>query len=289
MVPLDGEVREGVGLLGSSSFEIPRKALRDSRFDLGSADELRRRLAAKNKHNAVTMGLYLLVRWIYFFGVTLLALGAADLYHSLGASVFALASILILLSSVVYFVLVGRAVIGLQALRPLGCSIYDRSFWRHERFWKVPPHAYLQIFNGTPFKNVLWRLLGARLGGRVFDDGCWMAERTFVTIGNDCMLNVGSTIQCHSQEDGAFKSDRITIGAGCTIGVGAFVHYGVTVGDGAVLAPDSFLMKGEEIPRTHGGGEIRPGRFEITWPIRRSAETATTTAASPWSVTCNDK
>ena len=58
-----------------------------------------------------------------------------------------------------------------------------------------------------------------------------------------------------SQEDGNFKSDRITIGAGCTLGVGAFVHYGVSIGDGAVLAPDSFLMKGEEIPpRAHWGG-----------------------------------
>jgi acetyltransferase-like isoleucine patch superfamily enzyme len=46
----------------------------------------------------------------------------------------------------------------------------------------------------------------------------------------------------------AFKSDRITIGTGCTLGVGAFVHYGVTMGDGAVLAADSFLMKGEEVP-----------------------------------------
>jgi hypothetical protein len=26
------------------------------------------------------------------------------------------------------------------------------------------------------------------------------------------------------------------------------VHYGTTMGDGAVLAPDSFLMKGEEMP-----------------------------------------
>jgi acetyltransferase-like isoleucine patch superfamily enzyme len=48
-------------------------------------------------------------------------------------------------------------------------------------------------------------------------------------------------------EDGAFKTDRITIGSGCTIGINAFVHYGVRIGDGAVLDPDSFLMKGEEI------------------------------------------
>ena len=62
------------------------------------------------------------------------------------------------------------------------------------------------------------------------------------------MLNASTKVQCHSQEDGAFKSDRTTIGNGCTIGVGAMVHYGVTMGDGSVLAPDSFLMKGEEIP-----------------------------------------
>ena len=75
-----------------------------------------------------------------------------------------------------------------------------------------------------------------------------MTERTLAAIGDDATLNVQSKIQCHSQEDGAFKSDHITIGARCTLGVGAFVHYGVTLGEGAVLAADSFLMKGEEVP-----------------------------------------
>ena len=36
-------------------------------------------------------------------------------------------------------------------------------------------------------------------------------------------------------EDGIFKADHITIGDGCTIGAGAFVHYGVTIGDHAVI------------------------------------------------------
>jgi non-ribosomal peptide synthetase-like protein len=108
--------------------------------------------------------------------------------------------------------------------------------------------AYLHAFNGTPYKNVVWRALGVRIGRRVFDDGCSIPEKTLVTIGDDTTLNFGSTIQCHSQEDGAFKSDRITIGAGCTVGPGAWVHYGVTMGDGARLAPDAFLMKGEDVP-----------------------------------------
>jgi non-ribosomal peptide synthetase-like protein len=250
LVPIDGKVRENVGLLGSPSFEIPRTVERDSSVNhLTPRGELRHRLAAKNKHNIVTMGLYLFVRWLFFFAVTLIAAAAADLFSSLGASAIVLANLLILLFGLTYWVVVDRLVTLFIPVRPLFCSIYDRRFWRHERFWKVPAAmAYLQIFNGTPFKNVIWRLLGVRLGRGVFDDGLSLTERTLVTIGADCTFNAGSGVQSHSQEDGAFKSDSGTIGAGCTLGVGAFVHYGVTIGDGVVLAPDSFLMKGEEVP-----------------------------------------
>ncbi|MFF3248978.1 Pls/PosA family non-ribosomal peptide synthetase [Streptomyces sp. NPDC002870] len=249
MVPIDGPVREGVGLLGSPCFEIPRTVMRDNKFNhLETGDELRRRLAAKNKHNAVTAGLYLLVRWIHFFVITLITMGAVDVYPSIGASAFALAGVLTLAFTVVHFALFERAVTGFKPQKPLYCSIYEPSFWRHERFWKMAWSEYVQVFNGTPFKNMVWRLLGARIGKRVFDDGCSLPERTLVTIGDDSTLNAGTVIQCHSQEDGAFKSDRSALGSGCTLGVGAFVHYGVTIGDGALLAPDSFLMKGEEIP-----------------------------------------
>jgi non-ribosomal peptide synthetase-like protein len=146
-----------------------------------------------------------------------------------------------------YFTLLERCLASFRSLRPQLCSIYDPYFWWHERLWKVPDE-YLNVFNGTPFKNLVWRLLGVRIGRRVFDDGCHVTERTLTSIGDDCTLNAGTKIQCHSQEDGTFKSDHITVGAGCTLGVGALVHYGVTMGDGAALAPDSFLMKGEEVP-----------------------------------------
>ncbi|MFF3689685.1 Pls/PosA family non-ribosomal peptide synthetase [Streptomyces sp. NPDC002187] len=249
MVPIDGPVREGVGLLGSPSFEIPRTVLRDSKFShLETGDELRRRLAAKNKHNAVTAGLYLLARLIHVFLIALITMGAVDLYPSLGAPAIALAGVLTLTFTVVYFALIERASAGFKPQKPLYCSIYEPSFWGHERFWKMASVDYIQMFDGTPFKNVIWRLLGARIGKRVFDDGCFLPERTLVTIGDDSTLNANTVIQCHSQEDGAFKSDRSALGARSTLGVGAFVHYGVTIGDGALLAPDSFLMKGEEIP-----------------------------------------
>jgi AMP-binding enzyme len=81
------------------------------------------------------------------------------------------------------------------------------------------------------------------------------SERTLVTIGGHCTLNAGSVIQCHSMEDGIFKSDRTVLEDGCTLGTGALVHYGVTMSQGSQLQPDSFLMKGESVPsRARWGG-----------------------------------
>jgi non-ribosomal peptide synthetase-like protein len=269
LVPIEGEVREGVGLLGSPSFEIPRTVARDSDLDVRDPDELRRHLAAKDRHNAATIVLRLLVRWVHLFGMTLLSLGSVNLYQAWGAPAFVPLTVVGLLFTVVYYVAVERAVDFLQIVAPAGCSIYVRPFWRHERAWKVPSEAYYKAFDGTPFKNVLWRLLGVRIGRRVFDDGCFLTERTFAAIGDNCTLNAGSVIQCHSQEDGAFKSDRTVLGAGCTLGVGSFVHYGVSMGDGAVLAPDSFLMKGEEIaPNGHWGGNPATEVFDSLDDLR---------------------
>jgi non-ribosomal peptide synthetase-like protein len=106
----------------------------------------------------------------------------------------------------------------------------------------------VQLFNGTPFKPLVWRLLGVRVGARVFDDGVNLTEKSFTSIGDDATLGEGSVIQCHSQEDGGFKSDRVEIGARVTLGVSSFVHYGTTIGEDTILAPDTFLMKGEEVP-----------------------------------------
>ncbi|MGH3888737.1 MAG: Pls/PosA family non-ribosomal peptide synthetase, partial [Pseudonocardiaceae bacterium] len=268
MVPIDREVREGVGLLGSPCFEIPRSVQANATFEanvtvddsatfdhLTSGAQLLRRLAAKNKYNLVTIGLYLVVRWIHFFGLVLLALTAMDLYDRFGAAVIPVTVIGVMLFNVSHAVLVERAVGRFRPLSPQFCSIYDPYYWWHERLWKLEASVSALVpFNGTPFKNLIWRLLGVRIGRRVFDDGCYIPEKTLVTIGDGSTLNASSVIQCHSQEEGIFKSDRTTLGAGCTVGINAFIHYGVTMGDGAVLDADAFLMKGEELtPHTRWG------------------------------------
>ena len=250
MVPLDGKVRKGVGLLGSPPFEIPRSVERDSQFDhLRTGDALRRGLAAKNRFNLRTIGIFLFTRWLGIFLIAVIDLTALEFFygvlnHTIMAALFALSAV----AGAVYYAAVEGAFEALSPPPPAICSIYDRRFWWVERIWKLHPFHFLRMFDGTPFKNMIWRLTGVRVGTRVFDDGVYISEPTLTVIGDECVLNERSKIQCDSQEDGTYKSGRATIGAGCTIGVGAFVHYGVTMGDGAVLAADSFLMKGENVP-----------------------------------------
>ena len=257
MVPIDGKMREGVGLLGSPPFEIPRSVERDSRFDhLRTGDALRRGLAAKNRFNLRTIGIFLSTRWLGVFLMVLIDLAALELFydvlaHAVMAMLFALSAAV----AAIYYALVERCFETLGPPPPAICSIYDPGFWWVERVWKLHPIHFLHIFDGTPFKSVLWRLIGVRFGKRVFDDGTYISEPTLTAIGDECVLNQLSIIQCDSQEDGTYKSGPTTIGAGCTIGVGAFVHYGVTMEDGSVLAADSFLMKGETVPpRAQWGG-----------------------------------
>ncbi|GGG13613.1 hypothetical protein GCM10007304_29570 [Rhodococcoides trifolii] len=249
MVPVDGAVRSGVGLLGSPSFEIPRTVERDHRFDHWTRGvELHRRLVSKNRHNRRSMALAVLARWAYFFGVTVLTTVTALQIPRFGALAFAGQALGFLIFTTLWFVVLERAGARFRRLRPQFCSIYHPDFWRHERYWKFVVPDWDRTLGGTPWKNLVSRMLGVTMGRRVFDDGCSITERTLVTLGDDVTLNGHSVIQCHSQEDGTFKSDRVTIDDRSTLGLAAFVHYGTTIGTDARLSPDSFLMKGEQVP-----------------------------------------
>jgi non-ribosomal peptide synthetase-like protein len=250
MVPLAGPVRADIGLLGSPCFEIPRTVQRDTRFDEVDAEpERSRRIAAKTRHNLVTMALHLLVRFFlltWLIAAALLPVTTRGWAGWAGTAGLAVADLLFV---VALFVATERVVTACCPLRPRFCSIYQRPFWRHERYWKVPSVAYLRLFDGTPFKAAVWRLLGVRMGRRVFDDGCAIIERTLTSVGSDTTLNMASIMQAHSLEDGTFKSDHISVGSGCTLGTGAFVHYAVTMDDGSLVEADSFVMKGSYIRR----------------------------------------
>jgi non-ribosomal peptide synthetase-like protein len=254
MVPVDGPVRENVGLLGSPPFEIPRVVERDMQCNTALGEEARARLVAqKTRYNVVTMIGYVLSLWVpaatNLFGL----LVAILLYRSYGFLSLYVFGWLVVVYSLLYFALMDRASLHFRRLEPQIVSMYDRRFWFHERHWKYcgtplsPASTSVILFKGTPFKNWLTRLGGVKLGRRVFDDGCLFFDKTMLEVGDYANLNEACAFRAHSLEEGMFKADIIKVGNGCTIGAKALVHYGVNVCDNVVIEPDSFVMKGETL------------------------------------------
>lgn len=251
MLPLHGPLREGVGLLGSPPFEIPRSVQRDRDLDLRRDPALfAQRLRAKDRSNAVTLLLFLGLH----AGAAGLASAALYLAYVLLPThpvvALALGGMLSWAAMLAWYVLIDRCAQGWQALQPRQCSIYEPAFWRHERLWKLGlsgDSALLRPLQGTPAMGLLWRALGVRVGRQLFDDGCAMPEKTLVTLGDHATLGAQSLLQGHSLEDGVFKSDHIRLGDRFSLGPKGFVHYGVVAGDGVRVDPDAFVMKGEQL------------------------------------------
>ena len=253
MVPIDGDMRINVGVLGSPPFEIPRNKERDGRLDHYKQKGIfEQRLWLKLKSNLVTLGWFMLRNWSMLF-IGLVA--GSWLYASLGTTIFgnslyggaivASFGLALLLFRSFYNITYERAANWHRPGKPRICSLYERPFWDHERFWKLNYDPIRDnMFNGTPIKNLVLICQGVNLGKQVFDDGCGITEPFMVTIGDYCTLNYRTTVQCHSLEDGTFKSDSISIGARCTLGVDAFVHYGADIGDDVDIRTDAFVMKG---------------------------------------------
>jgi non-ribosomal peptide synthetase-like protein len=245
MVPLDGAIRENIGLLGSPCFEIPRSVSRDIPFDSLRDPRARAdRLLAKNKKNLKSMLGYLAAGWAHACVGLLVAYWTIGAFGKYGLPAVFASGLAFTVFSIVFFVLLERGSLGFGRLRPRTSVILDPYFWQVENYWRFSETPLMGMFKGTPFRNVLSRMLGIRMGKRVFDDGFGATEKTLVEIGDYCTLNEFSALQSHSLEDGLFKSDQIRVGRGCTIGTNALVHYGVTMHDNVVLDADSFLMKG---------------------------------------------
>ena len=246
MIPIDGPVRENVGLLGSPCFEIPRMVERDKNVNAALSETAAGSASrARTSITLVTALLFLLTRWMFFFATLFVAHLAVVNYQHYGVFSLFCAGAILSLAAILYFALIERASLGFKRLKPRMASIYDPYFWSHERHWKLSDSPIMERFAGTPFKNVVSRLVGVKIGRKVYDGGCSITDRSLTQIGDYANLNEGSVLQAHSLEEGVFKSDYVRIGSGSTLGAGAFVHYGVNMGEQVVLDADSFLMKGE--------------------------------------------
>ena len=104
------------------------------------------------------------------------------------------------------------------------------------------------MLRGTPLLPWALRLLGARIGKRVYLNTTDMTEFDCVQIGDGAELNAWCGPQTHLFEDRVMKIGGVEIGAQVTVGTRSTILYNSRVGTGAVLGPLTLVAKGENLP-----------------------------------------
>ena len=136
--------------------------------------------------------------------------------------------------------------------RPSEHPLWSPFVWRTELVSAVHEHLaslfFVGLLEGTPFAACYFRLLGSKVGKRVFMNTGEFTEFDLVNIGDDVALNEDCTIQTHLFEDRVMKMSNIQIGPRCSVGGMAVVLYDSRMEEGSTLSDLSLLMKGEELP-----------------------------------------
>ena len=151
------------------------------------------------------------------------------------------------------WLLVGRYPAG---ERPL----WSTFVWRNELVNALHEHLaepfLVGALSGTPFVGWYFRLLGARIGRRVYMETTDLTEFDLIRIGDQAALNADCTIQTHLFEDRVMKMSTIDIGPRCKVGARSLVLYDTRLEEGAVLDDLSLLIKGETLPAWTSWGGI---------------------------------
>ena len=136
--------------------------------------------------------------------------------------------------------------------RPGEKPLWSTAVWRNELINALHEHLaepfLVGAFTGTPFLCWYFRLLGAKIGRRVYLETTDFSEFDLATIGDEAALNADCTIQTHLFEDRVMKMSTINIAPRASVGAGSLVLYDTVMAEGSALGALSLLMKGETLP-----------------------------------------
>lgn len=149
-------------------------------------------------------------------------------------------------------IVVGFKWILMGRYRPAEYPLWNTFVWKTELVTALYENLarlfLIDKLQGTPFLAAYLRLLGARIGKRVFLNTAEFTEFDLVEIGDDAVLNSDCTIQTHLFEDRVLKMSSVRVGDKCSVGSQAVVLYDTEMSEGSSLDGLSLLMKGEVLP-----------------------------------------
>lgn len=135
---------------------------------------------------------------------------------------------------------------------PRVAPLWSLFVWRSElvtsTYETLMSPMLLDPLHGTPYINVFLRLLGAKIGKRVYTDTTDITEFDLVTVGDDVALNSECGLQTHLFEDRVMKLGAIEVGDRASVGTISIVLYDAVMEAGARLGELSVVMKGERLP-----------------------------------------
>ena len=104
----------------------------------------------------------------------------------------------------------------------------------------------------TPFCNLLYRLMGVKMGKNVQINSKNVADISLLEIGDRSVIGGNATVICHSFERGRLKLKKVKIGKDVVIGLNSVILPGVEIGDRAMIAAGAVLLKDTKV----GHGEL---------------------------------
>jgi non-ribosomal peptide synthetase-like protein len=124
--------------------------------------------------------------------------------------------------------------------------------------------AFLDVLRISPFQNLFYALMGAKLGKEVNVNTGGLADLSMLEFGDNVMIGGGVALVCHAVDRGFLKLDPTKIGSNVSIGLNSVIMPGCEIGDGASIQPCTYLPKGSKIPPkgVWGGNPARDLRAE---------------------------
>ncbi len=255
-----GQIRPGSSWFGHPAFELPRREVveadRSLTFDPAWYRVVNRLFWEYLRMAVPVIPALLGILWLKQVPRWHEAQAAATFYAlTLPAASLALGGLLVALVFASKWLLLGRVREGQHPLWSCWCSRWDFLYV----IWANYIRGSLTSFDGTPFMAWWLRAMGSRIGRRV------VLGTSFAQVVDPDMLEIGddATVSCllqlHSFEDRVLKIAPSRVGERCTVGSGAVLLYGATIGEGARVEDGSVVMKRET---------LLPGQYYVGCPTR---------------------
>ncbi|MDD4202299.1 MAG: DapH/DapD/GlmU-related protein [Candidatus Omnitrophica bacterium] len=110
-------------------------------------------------------------------------------------------------------------------------------------------YTFMDFVLVTPFANLLFRMLGAKLGKNVQFNSKFIFDASLLEIGDNTVVGGGAIIDCHMVERGKLKLKKVKIGKNVTLGSHSTIMPGCEIGDSAIISASAVLQKDTKVER----------------------------------------